>query len=228
LDKKRYISLEALSRLNHPEFGFIPPDVFIGIAERNGLMVQISKLQLQRLCRFIQENESQVKQLNSIKLNLSPVELTQAGHAAQLIKILKQYKIPSDFVQFEITETAASSSCDSLIENITAFKEAGIPLCLDDFGYGYANLNTVLKMPFGVIKLDRSLLFGICDDPQIAAFYKNIVAVLQKLDYLVVSEGVKNTDELELIESWGVRLVQGFYFSRPLPPTEILSVINPN
>ena len=228
MDEKQYISLEALSRLNHPEFGLIPPDVFIGIAERNGLMVQISKLQLARLCRFIQENQSQLKQLHSIKLNLSPVELTQVGHAKQLIQILKQYEIPAGFVQFEITETAASSSCDSLIENITAFKEAGIPLCLDDFGSGYANLNTVLKMPFGVIKLDRSLLFGICDDPQIAAFYKNIVAVLQKLDYMVVSEGVKSKGELELIESWGVRLVQGFYFSRPLPPAEILCVISSN
>ena len=81
-------------------------------------------------------------------------------------------------------------------------------------------------MPFSVIKLDRSLLSGICEDPQIATFYMNIVKVLQKLDYMVVAEGVKNKGELELIEEWGVRLVQGFYFSRPLPPKDILDVLS--
>ena len=226
LDENRYISLEALSRLRHPKLGLIPPDIFINIAERNGLMIQISQLQLSRLCRFIQENQHILKQLHNIKFNLSPIELTQSGHGQQLVQILENHGIRRGFVHFEITETAASSTCDSLIENITAFKDAGIHLCLDDFGSGYANLNTVLKMPFGVIKLDRSLLFGICEDPQIAEFYKNIVEVLQNLNYQVVSEGISTMGELELIESWGVRLVQGFYFSRPLPSAEILSLLS--
>ena len=119
-------------------------------------------------------------------------------------------------------ETFTLRQCDVQIENISAFHDAGIRLCLDDFGSGYANLNTVLKMPFSVIKLDRSLLFGICEDEQIATFYKNIVSVLQKLNYLVVSEGVSTKGELELVESWGVRLVQGFFFSPPLPPDLLL------
>lgn len=225
METNSYISLEALSRLHHPELGLVPPDVFIGIAERNGQMARISQLQLARLCRFVQDNRDALKGINNIKFNLSPIELTQDGHGERLVEIVRQHGVDPSFIQFEITETAASSSCDALISNITAFCDAGIHLCLDDFGAGYANLNTVLKMPFCVIKLDRSLLSGICDDPQIAAFYKNIVGVLQNLDYLVVSEGVKTRDELELVESWGVRLVQGFYFSRPLPPAEVLQAI---
>ena len=225
LEAKQYVSLEALSRLHHPDLGMIPPDIFIDIAERNGQMAHISQLQLARLCRFVHEHRDALSTLSNIKFNLSPLELTQEGHAKRLIEIVHQHGIDPNFIQFEITETAASSSCDALINNITAFSDAGIRLCLDDFGSGYANLNTVLKMPFCVIKLDRSLLFGICSDPQVATFYKNIVDVLQKLDYLVVSEGVKNQDELELIESWGVQLVQGFYFSPPLPPKEVLNKI---
>ena len=204
----------------------VPPDIFIEIAERNGLMVHISQLQIHRLCRFVQEHQKDLKGIHNIKFNLSPTELTQEGHCAQLVEIMRQYHFNTDFIQFEITETAATSSCESLISNIEALREAGIHLCLDDFGAGYANLNTVLKMPFSVIKMDRSLLSGICEDPQIATFYMNIVKVLQKLDYMVVAEGVKNRGELELIEKWGVRLVQGFYFSRPLPPAEILEVLS--
>ena len=226
MEKNCYISLEALSRLYHPDLGMVPPDIFIEIAERNGLMVHISQLQIHRLCRFVQEHQKDLKGIHNIKFNLSPIELTQEGHCAQLVEIMRQYHFNTDFIQFEITETAATSSCESLISNIEALREAGIHLCLDDFGAGYANLNTVLKMPFSVIKLDRSLLSGICEDPQIATFYMNIVKVLQKLDYMVVAEGVKNRGELELIEEWGVRLVQGFYFSRPLPPAEILEVLS--
>lgn len=226
MEKNCYISLEALSRLYHPDLGMVPPDIFIEIAERNGLMVHISQLQIHRLCRFVQEHQKDLKGIHNIKFNLSPTELTQEGHCAQLVEIMRQYHFNTDFIQFEITETAATSSCESLISNIEALREAGIHLCLDDFGAGYANLNTVLKMPFSVIKMDRSLLSGICEDPQIATFYMNIVKVLQKLDYMVVAEGVKNRGELELIKAWGVRLVQGFYFSRPLPPAEILEVLS--
>ena len=222
VEHDRYVSLEALSRLHHPELGMLRPDIFIGIAERNGQMTQISQLQLARLCRFLQEHREDLHGINNVKFNLSPLELAQEGHGRRLVEIIHQHGIDPSFIQFEITETAASSTCDVQIENISAFHDAGIRLCLDDFGSGYANLNTVLKMPFSVIKLDRSLLFGICEDEQIATFYKNIVSVLQKLNYLVVSEGVSTKGELELVESWGVRLVQGFFFSPPLPPDLLL------
>ena len=225
LESDRYVSLEALSRLKHPELGMIPPDIFIGIAERNGLMARISQLQLARLCRFVKDHQEALKGISNIKFNLSPLELAQEGHGERLVEIIRQHNIDPSFIQFEITETAASSSCGAMISNISTFHDAGIRLCLDDFGSGYANLDIILKMPFSVIKLDRSLLSGVCEDEQIATFYKNIVGVLQNLNYLVVSEGVKNRQELELVESWGVRLVQGFHFSPPLPSDEVLAVI---
>lgn len=225
IESNHYVSLEALSRLHHPDLGMVPPDIFIGIAERNGLMARISQLQLARLCRFIKEHQDALCGINNVKFNLSPLELAQEGHGEQLVEIIRQHGVDPSFIQFEITETTASSSCDAMISNITTFRNAGIRLCLDDFGSGYANLDTILKMPFSVIKLDRSLLSGVCEDDQIATFYKNIVGVLQNLNYMVVSEGVKNRQELELIESWGVRLVQGFYFSPPLPPTELLHAV---
>lgn len=225
LESDRYVSLEALSRLKHPELGMIPPDIFIGIAERNGLMARVSQLQLARLCRFVKDHQEALKDISNVKFNLSPLELAQEGHGEQLVEIIRQHNVDPGFIQFEITETAASSSCGAMIFNIAAFHDAGIRLCLDDFGSGYANLDIILKMPFSVIKLDRSLLSGVCEDEQIATFYKNIVGVLQNLNYLVVSEGVKNRQELELVESWGVRLVQGFHFSPPLPSDEVLAAI---
>ena len=95
-----------------------------------------------------------------------------------------------------------------------SLQAAGIGLCLDDFGSGYANLNTVMQLPFSVIKLDRSLLFHICTDKKAALFYQSIVA-----------EGVETQEEMELLRSWNVDMIQGYYFSRPLPPDDLLRLL---
>ena len=104
------------------------------------------------------------------------------------------------------------------------FKEAGIGLCLDDFGSGYANLNTVLKLPFSSIKIDRSLLQGICVETSVADFYKNIVGILQGMGYLLIAEGVETEEEVKLLRGWGIDMVQGFYFSKPVNSEEIYRI----
>ena len=96
---------------------------------------------------------------------------------------------------------------------------------LDDFGSGYANLNAVLKVPFAVVKIDRSLLNGICSDVQAADFYRSIVMTMKSMGYMIVAEGAETEEEVELLGKWGVDMIQGFYFSRPLPEKDILKII---
>jgi len=98
-------------------------------------------------------------------------------------------------------------------------------LCLDDFGSGYANLNTVMRLPFSTIKLDRSLLFDICNDEKRAQFYQSVVETFRKMNYHIVSEGVETREEMELISRWGVDMIQGYYFSKPLPEEALISLI---
>ena len=106
-----------------------------------------------------------------------------------------------------------------------SLQAAGIGLCLDDFGSGYANLNTVMQLPFSVIKLDRSLLFHICTDKKAALFYQSIVAAFCRLGYRIVAEGVETQEEMELLRSWNVDMIQGYYVSRPLPPDDLLRLL---
>lgn len=105
------------------------------------------------------------------------------------------------------------------------FQAVGIGLCLDDFGSGYANLNTVMQLPFSVIKLDRSLLFHICTDKNAALFYQSIVSAFCRLGYRIIAEGVETQEEMELLRSWNVDMIQGYYFSRPLPPGDLLRLL---
>lgn len=222
---KCFITLEALSRLQHPELGWIAPDVFIQIAEKNHMIEQITDLQFSRVCRFLGENRYLMRHLLNVKVNLSSLDLMRNDCSRHFIRIMDAYKIPHNWIQFEITETVATECNAGLRRVAEEFTDAGIGLCLDDFGSGYANLNTVMRLPFSVIKVDRSLLFDICRDEKRAIFYESVVETFHKMNYHIVSEGVETQEEMEQISSWGVEMIQGYYFSKPLPEKELLELL---
>lgn len=218
-----YVTMEALSRLRHPTLGMIPPDIFINLAEKNGQIIQLGKLQFRRVCSFMREHKDLMKQIGSVKFNLSPLELLKTGYSQELIKIIDEFKLPYDWFQFEITETVATEYSEELYKTIKDFRAVGIEICLDDFGSGYANLNTILKLPFSTVKLDRSMLHGICEDEHIALLYKNIVSIMQNLGHKVVAEGVETEQEVSLLKEWDVDLIQGYYYTKPLSRDDLLS-----
>ncbi|MBQ2287997.1 MAG: EAL domain-containing protein [Lachnospiraceae bacterium] len=220
----QYISLECLSRLKHPKLGYVSPAIFISIAEKNGQITKIGYLQFCKICKFVKENEEIMKVIHNVKFNLSPAEILKNEYGKSLIEVIRKYNLPADYFQFEITETVATEYSEQLYRTIELFKEAGIGLCLDDFGSGYANLNTVLKLPFSSIKIDRSLLQGICVETSVADFYKNIVGILQGMGYLLIAEGVETEEEVNLLRGWGIDMVQGFYFSKPVNSEEIYRI----
>lgn len=221
-----FITLEALSRLKHPVLGMIPPDVFIGIAEKQGMISAVGCLQLHKVCRFIKEHEYIMKKIRNVKFNLSPSELMKPGYSHVLIGIIQGYGLDPGYFQFEITENVATEYSESFCTAIDDFAEVGIHMCLDDFGSGYANLNAVLRIPFSAVKMDRSLLSGVSSDPQTATFYRSIVMILQHMGYKVIAEGAETEKEVKLLEKWGVDMIQGYYFSRPLCEEKLLEKIS--
>lgn len=225
-EENGYVTLEALSRLRHPKLGPVSPDLFISLAEKNGSIAQLGYLQFRKICRFIKENPELMTKIHNVKINLSPAELLKKDHCSLLIDTIHGYGLKPSFFQFEITETVATEYCDSLYQTISIFTDAGVGLCLDDFGSGYANLNTVLKLPFTDIKLDRSLLNGIFDNTNVEVFYRNIVIALKNMGFHVIAEGIETQKEMELVTKWGVDMIQGFYYSKPLSCEKILELFN--
>ena len=225
-EKNDFVTLEALSRLHHPELGWIAPDVFIQIAEKNHMIEQITDLQFKRVCMFINEHRDLMKKLFNIKVNLSSLDLMRSDCSSHFIRMMDDMDIHHDWIQFEITETVATEYNAGLGMVIDGFMAAGVRLCLDDFGSGYANLNTVMRLPFSAIKIDRTLLFDICNDKKRAMFYQSIVETFHRMGYSIVTEGVETEEEMSLLSSWGVDMIQGYYFSRPLPVDELLKLLN--
>ena len=225
-EKNDFVTLEALSRLHHPELGWIAPDVFIQIAEKNHMIEQITDLQFKRICMFINEHRGLMKKLFNIKVNLSSLDLMRSDCSSHFIRMMDDMDIQHDWIQFEITETVATEYNAGLGMVVDGFMAAGVRLCLDDFGSGYANLNTVMRLPFSAIKIDRTLLFDICNDKKRAMFYQSIIETFHRMGYSIVSEGVETEEEMSLLSSWGVDMIQGYYFSRPLPVEELLKLLS--
>ena len=225
-EKNDFVTLEALSRLHHPELGWIAPDVFIQIAEKNHMIEQITDLQFKRICMFINEHRDLMKKLFNIKVNLSSLDLMRSDCSSYFIRMMDDMDIQHDWIQFEITETVATEYNAGLGMVVDGFMAAGVRLCLDDFGSGYANLNTVMRLPFSAIKIDRTLLFDICNDKKRAMFYQSIIETFHRMGYSIVSEGVETEEEMSLLSSWGVDMIQGYYFSRPLPVEELLKLLS--
>lgn len=223
---KRFVSMEALSRLYIDKLGWISPELFMRLASNNGMILQIMPLQMENICKFVSEHRTELKDIETVKVNLTPNEVIEPGYCQLLLDIIAKYKLPYSMFQFEIVESTATQYTAELENTVHLLNSAGISLCLDDFGSGYANLNTVMRLPFKVIKLDRSLLFGICQNKPAAIFYKSLVTTFQSLGYQLVAEGVENKAQADLLEEWNVDVIQGYYYAKPMPGAELIKMLN--
>ena len=182
--------------------------------------------QIRKICRFLQTHAVELSGIETIKINLSPVELVKEGYCEQLIEIIRSYDIPMEMFQFEVTETDATEYTKELEHCIEILQKNGIRLCLDDFGSGYANLSNILQLPFSVVKMDRSLLQGICENETSAIFYHSMIDILHSIGYQIVSEGVETEKEAELLADWNVDMIQGYYYAKPQSAESVLMELN--
>lgn len=222
VEKKCYVSAEALIRLRHEEFGFISPEEFIPIAERNGLILEIGEFVFCEVCRFISEAHLLERGIEYIDVNLSVVQCMQSTLYLQLLDIMNRYKLPYNCINLEITETAAVMSQETLIENMDKLREYGINFSLDDYGTGFANTAAVVKYPFHTVKLDKSMVWSAMDDKKAMSALKYSIAMLKEMGMELIAEGVEELQQAQLLEEMGCDFFQGYYYSRPVCGAEFL------
>ena len=223
--EKRFVTVEALARLTHPQLGPISPAEFIAVAEHCGQIAEIGKIQFEKICSFFADNEHVLKSIEHVKVNLSPAELMNEHLSNELLSIMKRYDLSPSIFQFEITETIATMYKQSLYSAIDGLKRAGCGLCLDDFGSGYANLDAVMKLPFDVVKIDSSMLYGTDENEDAAVLYQNVFHIMSELGFTVVAEGAETKSQVDKLVNWGVDLIQGYYLSKPVCEDELVQII---
>ena len=221
LDANEIVGVEALVRWDDPDRGMVPPDEFIPLAERSGLIRQLTDVVLEKAiaaCAAWQDHAPGV----AVSVNLSARSLHDEALDKQVERVLNRYGLPSSLLTLEITESSVMADPASTLGLLNRLRALGVRLSIDDFGTGYSSLAYLRRLPVQEVKVDRAFVMRMDVEADDAAIVRSIVELARTLELSVVAEGVENRQTIGLLEEMGCALVQGYYLSRPMPVGEFV------
>ncbi|WIM95241.1 EAL domain-containing protein [Actinoplanes oblitus] len=222
----RAAGFEALVRWHHPARGVITPDQFIEVAEESGLIVPMGRWVLEEALRTVSEWRRVLPpgQAPYVTVNVSVRQFREAGFVDQVRNALQHTGVPARSLMLEITETLLMKDDEQRIwADLSTLREMGVRIAIDDFGTGYSSLGYLRQRPIDVVKIDKTFIDDMVTSPQPLALVSGIVSLARNLDLTVVAEGIEDEAHRDLLVQLGCPLGQGFLFSSPLGPTEVLA-----
>ncbi|MDH3450280.1 MAG: bifunctional diguanylate cyclase/phosphodiesterase, partial [Gammaproteobacteria bacterium] len=221
----RMTGVEALVRWNHPTRGMIPPLEFIDIAERIGFIKPLGQWVLKTACHQARAwNEMGLPHLQ-LAVNISSSHFQDAEFSDTVEQTLRECDFPGSSLEIEITESVTQPT----VENLSIFsrlKKMGIKIAIDDFGTGYSSLASLKHLPIDHLKIDRVFIIDMLQDPKSSILLGTIVGVAHALGQTVIAEGVEDADQLKVLSAVDCDIIQGYYFSKPVPAQEIPALAN--
>lgn len=212
--------VEALARWYHPSKGIIPPDSFIAVAERTGMIADIDRIVMRKALTQAALWHRQGLSV-PVAVNVSPVHLERADLVPYIEKLLTDAGLPGYLLELEITETAAMKEGSNVAAGLVSLQEKGVRIAIDDFGTGYSNFAQFHKIPANVIKIDRGLVKSIDDANSSDLLVKTIVALARELRLEIVAEGIDSIGKRDRLAELGCDIGQGFFYSPALPAAKI-------
>jgi len=225
LDTKEIVGAEALVRWIHHEHGYITPDKFIPIFERNGFIGRLDIYMFEEVCRHISSWREKDKRLVPISVNLSRVGFYNPKLCDTLVEILDRYNVPIELIELEITESAYTINEDVMSGLLQTLKDKGFRILMDDFGSGYSSLNMLKEVPIDEIKLDLRFLGSNDPYSRSEIILSEIIRMINKMKLDVIAEGVETKEQVDKLLEYGCTKAQGFYFSRPIPDEDFSELI---
>lgn len=224
IKQKKFISAEALIRLNTEEFGFIRPDLFIPYAEESGLINSIGSIVLEDVCKFISSEDFKSLNLEYIEVNLSVIQCMNIDLVPLVSGLLNKYNVRPDQINLEVTETATAYSQQIIHKNISDLNAMGISFSLDDFGTGYSNMIRIAELPLSIIKIDKSMI-NTENNPDLEVILTQSIKMIKDMNLEIVVEGVETESLLGKFIGLGCEYIQGYFFSKPLPRKDFVKFI---
>jgi diguanylate cyclase (GGDEF)-like protein len=213
----RVTGMEALLRWEHPELGLLQPSSFIPLAEETGLIVPIGEWALEEACRQNQEWSTAGFEPLVVAVNLSLRQFQHERIEDVTARVLRTTGLDPVLLELEVTESLAMQDPERIVATLVDLKELGVKCSIDDFGTGYSGLSHLMGFPIDKLKIDKSFVATIDTDRE-APIVVAVVALARGLGLEVVAEGVETTEQLERLRELGCDEMQGFLFSRPVPP----------
>jgi diguanylate cyclase (GGDEF)-like protein/PAS domain S-box-containing protein len=217
---KRIVGMEALVRWRDAELGFVPPAKFIPVAEEANLINQIGEQVLRTACRQARYWVDLGFDGLSVSVNLSARQFRQGPLVATIESALAETGLEASRLELELTESTIMGHGQEFVAMLAELKKLGVRVAIDDFGTGYSNLSYLSRFPIDALKIDRSFVSEVATDQQHAQLAKAVISLGHSLRLKVVAEGVETAEQLDFLRHHGCDEVQGYFFSKPVPPEE--------
>jgi len=221
----RIVGAEALVRWQHPEKGLLLPGSFIPLAEEVGLIGQLGMLVLDAACSDINAFRQAGISFGRVAINLSGSQFNDTHLLSDVKNVIDSHQVDPGLLEFEITESMVMHNRDQAIELMDGIRALGFSLSIDDFGTGYSSLAYLKRFPVDSVKVDKSFINDIPQDPNDSAIVQAIIVMAHTLGLKVTAEGVETDTQLATLQRFGCDEYQGFYFSRAVPGKEFIALV---
>jgi diguanylate cyclase (GGDEF)-like protein/PAS domain S-box-containing protein len=221
LKSGRVVGVEALLRWRHSIYGLVPPDEFIPIAEETGFITEIGEWVIKEACIQAKKWQNNGVAPFKVAVNLSSIQLKQTNISQVIKDIIEDIGVTPGVLELELTESSMMQDIESCIITFNELKQIGIKIAIDDFGTGYSSLSYLRKIPINKLKIDRSFIMDVGVDFESSVITKTIIDMAQNLGFKVIAEGAETQNQIEYLRDSGCDEIQGYYYSKPLPPEEL-------
>jgi diguanylate cyclase (GGDEF)-like protein/PAS domain S-box-containing protein len=225
LESGRINGVEALLRWTNTELGTVSPSQFIPVAEESGMIIPIGNWMLRSVCEQMRRWEDEGIRGVRVAVNLSALQFRQADFVRSLETLVAEMGIWPEKLELEITESTLMESAENTIDNLNRLRQHGFKIAIDDFGTGYSSLSYLKRFPIDRLKIDQSFVRDLDSDPDDAAIVSAIIAMAHSLDLDIVAEGVEKEAHRDFLLGLNCYEAQGFLYSRPLPPDEVVALL---
>jgi diguanylate cyclase (GGDEF)-like protein len=221
LAENRITGFEALLRWNHPTRGKVPPSEFIPLAEETGLIVAIGEWVIRQACAEAMRWPSELR----VAVNVSPVQFRTKTLVSAVVSALAASGLRPDLLELEITESVLMANNDATLAALHQLRGLGVRISMDDFGTGYSSLSYLRSFPFDKIKIDQSFVRDLTERPDSIAIIRAVAGLGHSFGVTTTAEGVETRDQLDKMREEGCSEVQGYFYSRPVPASEIAQLL---
>ena len=216
----RLAGAEALVRWISPTDGFINPGRFIPIFEKTGFVTKLDDYMISHVAKLQAQWLKAGKRIVPVSVNVSRAHFAMPNLAEHIQSLVDQYKVPHHYIEIELTESAFFDDKNTLLQTVKKLQDYGFEVSMDDFGSGYSSLNSLKDLPLDVLKLDAEFFRGENSEGRGEIVVSEAINLAKKLNMRIVAEGVEKKEQVEFLKSQSCDMIQGFYYSKPLPAEE--------
>lgn len=213
---------EALVRWIHPKEGFISPNKFIPIFEKNGFITKLDDYMLEEVASLQAQWLVEGRKVVPISVNISRAHFTRSDLATHISTIVDKYQVPHNVIELELTESAFFDDKKLLLNTIEQLRESGFSVSMDDFGAGYSSLNSLKEMHIDVLKIDADFFRGADVEERGMLIVSEVIDLAKKLDMKIVAEGIESREQVDFLTEQECDLIQGYFFAKPMPVAEFV------